>query len=836
MILACLAKTGTWAHTENSTEIVYKQRNLKMNRLASFGIAFSLIGLSARAQLPADFPKLTVTTNNPSLVADGYIFQGVNLAPTGIGYYAMIVTNDGTPVWYQELTNACYDFKVLPNGDLHYAQQIRALSYTGGGDVVHQILDEHYSPVESIQAGNGYVAEAHDFHILPNGNVLLLGYYLTRVDMSQVVTNGNPAALVSGAVLQELDAQRNVVWQWRAWDHYPFTSEWVNSTAAIISEFHINCLFLDTDGNLVVSTPDWVKKINRQTGDIIWHLGGVENQFTFEGVTQQQGVNDFASHDINRLPNGDVLLYSNSKFGKPGSGSSAHEYSLDESNKIARLVWSYTPSPGIAGPFQGSAQRLANGNTFIGWGGLPGVTSEACTEVAGTNVVFQMKFDNTNVICYRAFRFAYPPEAQAITASLKELAPGNSYDFPNTGVAIDVQSGGGGYNILTVTREPYAPRYPYFQGKPPLVLPIRLNLSASSIAAIGGTIDFDVQSFGLSNPTNLTIYYRQTTGQGLFLAQPTSYNPSAGKLSASVNLTAQGSDFGEFIVGYPDVADVPYPPLLNEVQTYSGIPAGDVIAPQLATPEVTGAVNQTLPVLISWSPRGFARSYQFQLSTDPGFSSNLISVAYQSAAFFVWSNQGPNTTYYYRVKTVNAGGSSDWSAGSFETVPPSLQVIFPAGGEALRRGLRYFIQWSGNIAENVTLELYQGGILAKTIATNVPSTGAYQWQVGFDLTPGGQYAIKISSTTNPALAAMSVATFNIIDAPSITPGSVVRLADGSVQFSINAPGASQVSVLGSSDLIGWQLLQTIPYSGAGTVFIDDTAANAPGLFYQLRVP
>src|SRR3569832_1033528 len=226
----------------------------------SKGIAvFILIAVCAtgRAQLPPDFPTLTVITNYAPAVADGYIFQGVNLATPGIGYYAMIVGNDGQPIWYRALTNACWDFKVLPNGYLHYGQQIRALTYTGGGDVTHEILDENYYPVESVHAGNGYVVEGHDFDMLPNGNVLLVGYYLTKVDMRQVVPNGNPAALVSGAVLQELDGQRNVVFQWRSWDHYPFTAQWVNSTAAVISEFHINCVFQDTDGNLVVSTPDW---------------------------------------------------------------------------------------------------------------------------------------------------------------------------------------------------------------------------------------------------------------------------------------------------------------------------------------------------------------------------------------------------------------------------------------------------------------------------------------------------------------------------------------------------------------------------------------------------
>ncbi|HLH52595.1 MAG TPA: arylsulfotransferase family protein, partial [Verrucomicrobiae bacterium] len=617
------------------------------------------------AQLPADFPTVTIVTNYAPAVGDGYIFSAVNLPASGVGYYAMILKNDGVPLLYQAMSNACWDFKVLPNGYLHYANQLHALSYTGGGDVTHQIVDFNFSPVETIQAGNGYVAEAHEFQMLPNGNVLLIGYYLTQVDMSRVVPNGNPAALVSGAVIQELDGQRNVVFQWRSWDHYPFTSQWVNSTASIISEFHINCVFEDDDGNLIISTPDWVKKISRQTGDILWHLGGVENQFTFFGASTQQGISDFASHDINRLPNGNVLLYNNSKFGQPGSTSSAKEYALDEVNKVATLVWEYSPAVPINGPFQGSAERLANGNTFIGWGGLPGLTKLACTEVAGTNVVFQMKFDNTNVVSYRTFRFQYPAPLQDNTVSVKELAPGNSYDFTN-GVTVNVQLGGGGYNILNVTRSPYAPVYPLFQGKAPRVLPIRVSLSAVSFATpLGGTIDFDQQSFGFTDPTNITVYYRPTTGEGVFLPQVTSYNPLTKKVSAAMSITGEGSAFGEFIFGYPDLADLPFPPILNEVQNYRGVQPFDVIAPPMAQTGVTYSVNQALPILISWSPKGLARSYQLDISTNADFSSPTISSAYQTDANYVLNSAAPGTTYYYRVNTVNEGGTSDWSAGSF---------------------------------------------------------------------------------------------------------------------------------------------------------------------------
>src|SRR5258708_38548094 len=130
---------------------------MKTNVVRLISALIILLALATQAQLPPDFPTLTVTTNYPAGVGDGLIFMGVNLPSKGAGYYAMIITNDGTPVWFQSLTNACWDFKVLPNGFLHYGQQTRPLSYTGGGDVVHQILDDNFYLAESIEAGKAEV-------------------------------------------------------------------------------------------------------------------------------------------------------------------------------------------------------------------------------------------------------------------------------------------------------------------------------------------------------------------------------------------------------------------------------------------------------------------------------------------------------------------------------------------------------------------------------------------------------------------------------------------------------------------------------------------------------
>src|ERR1041385_8720572 len=112
----------------------------------------------------------------------------------------------------------------------------------------------------------------------------------------------------------------------------------------------------------------------------MWHLGGTsENVFSFVGVTPQEGTNDFRGHGVHRLPNGNVLIYNNSQAGVPSSQT--HEYALDEANRIATPIWTYPPSPAVAAPSQGFSERLANNNTFVGWGGVSGSNKINCTEV-----------------------------------------------------------------------------------------------------------------------------------------------------------------------------------------------------------------------------------------------------------------------------------------------------------------------------------------------------------------------------------------------------------------------------------------------------------------------
>ena len=360
-------------------------------------------------------PDITVTTSLPT--APGYLFvsdQGWAVATVSA---LLILRNDGTPVFTRDLGGYAWDFKAQPNGLLTYFDEIAN---------AFLVMDSSYTVIDTIMCGNGYPTDVHELLLLPNGHALLLGDDTETIDMSTIVPGGYPSAQVVGQVIQELDQNQNVVFQWRTFDYFKVTdATHVDLTASWIDDVHCNALDVDTDGNILLSSRHLseITKINRQTGAIIWRLGGVNNQFTF--VNDTLGFS--YQHAIRRLSNGHISLFDNGDFHTP-QVSRAVEYALDEQNKIATLVWQYRNTPDVFGYAMGNAQRLDNGNTVICWGaGNPTVTEVAPD---GTKL-YEMTFD-IGVYSYRAFRLNWPPTA--VTTAPGKDTP-TSYmlaqNFPN---------------------------------------------------------------------------------------------------------------------------------------------------------------------------------------------------------------------------------------------------------------------------------------------------------------------------------------------------------------------------------------------------------------------
>ncbi|WP_228780280.1 DUF4962 domain-containing protein, partial [Aquiflexum lacus] len=91
-----------------------------------------------------------------------------------------------------------------------------------------------------------------------------------------------------------------------------------------------------------------------------------------------------------------------------------------------------------------------------------------------------------------------------------------------------------------------------------------------------------------------------------------------------------------------------------------------------------------------WLASEFALGYQLQLATDPGFGQIILDT--ETADISLSTDVLlADTDYFWRVRSLNTGGSSDWSEiRSFSTVPEGETPDGPVGHWKMDEG-------SGNI-------------------------------------------------------------------------------------------------------------------------------------------
>lgn len=313
---------------------------------------------------PADLPRISVTKTGET--APGAIFLANFRAP--LVPYLMILDNDGKLVYYNEQAQGAdiVDFKKLDTGEL---------TYFDGANSVHIVMNASYEIVDSWSMV-GYKTGVHDLQILPNGNAVMMAYHNITEDLSAY--GGVSNTVVVDTVLQELNPAKQVVFEWKAWDHIAITDTYISLTSTPpVDVFHGNSVEIDWDGNLLLSNRHTasIVKINRQSGKVMWTLGGKSNEFRF--------VNDTGfsyQHDARRQSNGRITLFDNGNlrpdFARSPQFSRAVEYEIDEANMVITRTGEYRDTPDIFGGFMGNVQRLPGGGNFIGWGGPTSIGSE----------------------------------------------------------------------------------------------------------------------------------------------------------------------------------------------------------------------------------------------------------------------------------------------------------------------------------------------------------------------------------------------------------------------------------------------------------------------------
>jgi hypothetical protein len=490
---------------------------------------------------PAGLPE--IRTEVPGIPAPGYVFLS-NFSfsrETENVPLLLVLDNSGRPVRQREVAAPLnLDFKLQPDGSLTYCDGVRFL-----------VLDETLAAVDSFRAGNGCTTDPHELRILPNGRALLLGRRTRFADMSAY--GGRPNAALVDLVIQEVDREGNVWWEWDASEHFDVadaTSD-IDLTNSVVDWAHCNAIDIDADGNLLLSSRhlDEVTKIDRATGEVLWRLGGEEcrnNQFTFLDDFLVEGGDTLFfgfshQHGVRRLASGHILLFDNGNL-KPDKFSRAVEYELDEAAFTAKRVWEYRASPDVYSSEMGFAERLSNGNTLIGWGGNE--EGRAVTEVGADGTkLFELRFPE-DIVSYRAFRFVFG--SAVVTDTIQ--GPG-VYDFvrpgAETGVVLAVEEAGG-IGPVTIERHSLGPNDPSFDGTdtPVTLDPVRWTMAGDGLGDGSVSLRFDLTALAeIGSPEASCIYYRPREGSGSFAPLVTLYSVDAQELEAP----AAGE--GEYAVG-----------------------------------------------------------------------------------------------------------------------------------------------------------------------------------------------------------------------------------------------------------------------------------------------
>lgn len=347
--------------------------------------------------LNSRFPKIIMSDQpTPGNILTNLIKNSTN--------YLYIFDNKANPLYMRIMPHSIYNLKPQPSEKVtYYDNFIKGFIE----------LDSCLNATDTLFMKNGYKTDSHEILHLENGHIILFSYDPEIVDMSKIVSGGNPYATVTGLVIQELDANKNLIFQWRSWDHFNITDSYADLLYSVIDYVHGNSLDVDTDTTLLLSSRNLneVTKINRKNGKIIWRLGGKNNEFVFINDPRQ-----FAGqHSATMQKNGFLTLFDNG-VGLDPLYSRGIEFQPDEINKTINLTHEYRHNPDVYANISGNLQRLTNGNTFIFWGPAIDHSKQFISELdkAG-NTVFEARFDSIIYPTYRAYRSSWEPKIFAFS-------------------------------------------------------------------------------------------------------------------------------------------------------------------------------------------------------------------------------------------------------------------------------------------------------------------------------------------------------------------------------------------------------------------------------------
>lgn len=373
--------------------------------------------------------KVTINVNIPGtapgliFVAPYTLYEATMIGQTG----ALIMDQAGNPIWFRPL-----DSRYIQNSDFRvqsYKREPVLTTWQGtisgtqsanpnlpDGDpepgAFFQIINQNYKVIKTVTAKKGFTSDVHEFIITKRNTALFTAVKQIPADLTSY---GGPAdGYFDNYSIQEVDLETGkLLFFWDVLAHVDPGDSMIPASSATSSNniwdcFHVNSIEEGPNNTLLISMRNmWaIYNIDKETGNIIWQLGGKQSDFTFGPKATFSWQHDARHRSENRISLFDDACCASSSS-PPESQAHGLILKLDYQNMTASVDRTYYHDPTLYVPSQGNVQKLSNGNQFVGWGQEPYLSEFAnagnTVKDPTMNFLYDMQFPNQN-LSYRAFK------------------------------------------------------------------------------------------------------------------------------------------------------------------------------------------------------------------------------------------------------------------------------------------------------------------------------------------------------------------------------------------------------------------------------------------------
>ncbi|KAJ5090972.1 hypothetical protein N7532_009656 [Penicillium argentinense] len=325
----------------------------------------------------------------------------------------MILDAQGELVWMKDNWGTTQDFHVQRYKGQDYVTYWQGDEEDGYGHGSWYMLDSTYTVQYVVSPAGDLDGDLHEFHITPNDTALITIYDPIPYDLTSV--GGPELGWLYDGVFQEIDlATGELLFEWRSSSFYTPESSYEplrdrgHERTFGYDYFHINSVDKNDQGHYLISArhTHTITCIDGATGEVLWSLGGKDNEFTDEsnGVATQ-----FAwQHDARWQSPNTLTLFNNAANG--GHDLSAVSQGLllelDIPARKAKVLTSYDHPQDLMVVSQGNLQVLENGNVLVGWGHSAAFTEFSPDGELLCNVHFGASayFTFGRIVSYRVFK------------------------------------------------------------------------------------------------------------------------------------------------------------------------------------------------------------------------------------------------------------------------------------------------------------------------------------------------------------------------------------------------------------------------------------------------